>query len=257
MNWLDTAVLGGILFIFILNLVPIWSAESETWISFVNYTVGILAIAESYMHKQWKFISLICVTLGIHLITDSCLLADTCITGFENVGFEQMEKYFTLYSILHLFSYVSLDTLTTEVMVPLLVLCSLIAVNLEIQSLVVFLIGIILFVNLILKNEKYYMEDIIAFCVLSFLACLFYFLQVDANGDNSGNGLKRFFVFTYFLSFSISTGIKEEGVIHSLRLFPRLCGQFAQAEKKQDYKVVGTSDTPNVIDIIRFDLKNN
>lgn len=255
MNWLDTVVLGGILILFILNLVPIWVPESEVWISFVNYTVGLLAIAESYMHKQWKFISLVCVTLGIHLITDSCLLADSCIAGFEKVGFEQMEKYFTLYSILHLFSYVSLDTLTTEVMVPLLVLSSLVAVNLEIQSLVVFLLGIILFVNLIIKNEKYYMEDIVAFCLLSFLACLFYFLQVDANGETSGNGLKRFFVFTYFLSFSISTGIKEEGVIHSLRLFPRLFGRFAQAEKK-GYKKVKMSDTPKVIDIIRFDLKD-
>ena len=44
-----------------------------------------------------------------------------------------------------------------------------------------------------------------------FLASLFYFLKEDEDkvANVEGNGLKRFFIFFYFLAFSVSTGIKK------------------------------------------------
>ena len=97
------------------------------------------------------------------------------------------------------------------------------------DALILALVGVVLFINLVVKQTNYHLEDIVLFCVFFFVASLFYFLRIDAT-DEQTNDLKRFFLFFYFLAFSISTGIKKEGVVHNLRLFTRLCGGTKEKE---------------------------
>jgi hypothetical protein len=229
MQWIDTLILVFILLLFVLNFIPFFTSESESWIAFVNYATAIIAIYESYIHKQWKFISLIALTVLIHLVTDSCRLEESCISQYQEIDFPAIEKYFTLYSMLHLLSYVSLDLETIEIYVPVFVFISIASVNISLDALILALVGVVLFINLVVKQTNYHLEDIVLFCVFFFVASLFYFLRIDAT-DEQSNDLKRFFLFFYFLAFSISTGIKKEGVVHNLRLFTRLCGGTKEKE---------------------------
>lgn len=233
MNWIDVLIVGYILFLFLLNLYPIVNKDAESWISFVNYSATLIAIYESYIHEQWKFITLILTTLIIHLVTDSCKIEESCISMYNESDFAVLEQYFTLYGLLHLIFYVSFSTKTVEIFVPILVFVSLITVNLAVDSITLILIATVCFINLLSNKHEYHLIDIIFFLVFTFLAGLFYFLKVDKDVTNNveGNGIKRFFLYFYFLAFSISTGIKKEGVVFSMRLFSRVCGQ---VEKTKD-----------------------
>ena len=259
MNYLDLISLALIGILFLLILFPLTSEASGDWIIFVTYTIAIVAVYESVIHSQWKFITLITTSLLIHLVSDSCKVAESCISEYEASDFGSLEKYFTLYGLLHLIAYVSFNSETVEVFVPILVFVSLISVNLKLDSLLLALIGIVCFINLITNKAKYYIEDTIAFLVFIFLAALFYFLKIDKDvaENEEGNGLKRFFVYFYFLAFIVSTGIKKEGLIHKMRLFERLCGRnrenniiIAQVvPSKTGYAKVSTETT-------RIDLKD-
>lgn len=256
MNWIDTFILLFIIFMFLLNFLPYLEGGSESAVLFVNYGIALVALYESIIHGQWKFVSLVTTSMLIHIITDSCKVGEACISEYNKANYESLEKYFTLYGLLHLIAYGSLSTRMVEIFVPLLVLVSLLAVNLEIDSLALAVIGIVCFINLITKKHHYHLEDTIVFVLFMFLASLFYFLKEDEDkvANVEGNGLKRFFIFFYFLAFSVSTAIKKEGIIHSLRLFTRWCGGAEQRREdvvilKPMYQKVSTQETQ-----IRMDL---
>lgn len=262
MNYLDLISLALIGILFLLILFPLTSEASEDWVVFVTYGIAIVAVYESVIHSQWKFITLITTSLLIHLVSDSCKIAESCINEYDASDFGSLEKYFTLYGLLHLIAYVSFNSETVEVFVPILVFVSLISVNLNLDSLLLAMVGIISFVNLITNKAKYYIEDTIAFLVFIFLAALFYFLKIDKDvaASEEGNGLKRFFVYFYFLAFIVSTGIKKEGLIHNMRLFERWCGGskanniiIAQVvQSKTGYAKVATTEAGTT----RIDLKD-
>jgi len=252
MNWIDTIILTFIAFLLFLNFLPFFNKESENAVLFINYGIVLVATYESIIHSQWKFISLITTSMLIHVISDSCKVADACISEYANADYDSLEKYFTLYGLLHLIAYGSLSTRMVEIFVPFLVFVSLIAVNLGIDSLALAMIGLVCFINLVTNKVNYHIEDTVVFLVFIFLASLFYFLKEDEDISSGveGNGLKRFFVFFYFLAFSISTGIKKEGIIHNLRLSARWCG--VEKEKvvtAKVYEPVSTFETE-----IRMDL---
>lgn len=259
MNYLDLISLALIGILFLLIFFPLTSEASADWVIFVTYTIAIVAIYESVIHSQWKFITLITTSLLIHLVSDSCKIAESCISEYDASDFGSLEKYFTLYGLLHLIAYVSFNSETVEVFVPILVFVSLISVNLNLDSLLLALIGIVCFINLITNKAKYYIEDTIAFLIFIFLAALFYFLKIDKDvaANEDGNGLKRFFVYFYFLAFIVSTGIKKEGLIHNMRLLQRWCGKssnrniiIAQVVPQTGYSKVSTTE------ITRIDLKD-
>ena len=72
MNWIDTFILLFIIFMFVLNFLPYLEEGSESAVLFVNYGIALVALYESIIHGQWKFISLITTSMLIHIITDSC-----------------------------------------------------------------------------------------------------------------------------------------------------------------------------------------
>jgi len=138
---------------------------------------------------------------------------------------------------------------------------SLISVNLNLDSLLLAMIGIVCFINLITNKAKYYIEDTIAFLVFIFLAALFYFLKIDKDNatNEEGNGLKRFFIYFYFLAFIVSTGIKKEGLIHNMRLFERWCGNRRSniiIAQVVDDKFSRTGYSKVSTEITRIDLKD-
>ena len=102
----------------------------------------------------------------------------------------------------------------------------------------------------------------LAFLIFIFLAALFYFLKIDKDtaANEEGNGLKRFFIYFYFLAFIVSTGIKKEGLIHNMRLFERLCGNnkgnnIIIAQVVQD-KFSKTGYSKVSTEVTRIDLKD-
>ena len=253
MDWIDTIVLTYIAFLLLINFLPFFNEEAEDAVLFINYGIVLVATYESIVHAQWKFISLITTSMLIHVISDSCKVANSCISEYSNADYEGLEKYFTLYGLLHLIAYGSLSTRMVEIFVPLLVFISLITVNLGIDSLALAVIGLVCFINLVTNKNDYHIEDTVVFLVFIFLASLFYFLKEDEDitAGIEGNGLKRFFVFFYFLAFSVSTGIKKEGIIHNLRLSARWCGgnEKEKVVKSDLYEPVSTVETE-----IRMDL---
>ena len=72
MNWIDTFILLFIIFMFLLNFLPYLEGGSESAVLFVNYGIALVALYESIIHGQWKFISLVTTSMLIHIITDSC-----------------------------------------------------------------------------------------------------------------------------------------------------------------------------------------
>ena len=233
MKGFDIIILLYVVALFALNLYPLINEDAENVIIFLSYAIVLVPIYESYVHGKYEFLSLIITTLAIHLIADSCNIENECISSYENADFSDLDKYFTLYGLLHLIAYVSLEANTVAIFVPILVFASLLAVNLAIDSLVLAVIGMIHFIVLIQKADKYHIEDLVSFTVFIFLAALFYFMKEDKTSTEEGNGLKRWFLYFYFLAFSISTGIKKEGVLHEMRLFSRFCGT---AKKDCDQK---------------------
>ncbi len=238
MKGFDIIILLYVVALFLLNLYPLINEAAENVIIFVSYAIVLVPIYESYVHGKYEFLSLIITTLAIHLIADSCNIGNECISSYENADFSDLDKYFTLYGLLHLIAYVSLEANTVAIFVPILVFASLLAVNLAIDSLVLAVIGMIHFIVLIQKADKYHIEDLVSFTVFIFLAALFYFMKEE------GNGLKRWFLYFYFLAFSISTGIKKEGVLHEMRLFSRFCGKVKKDCKHEVGIVYTINGTP-------------
>ena len=96
MNYLDLISLALIGILFLLILFPLTSDASGDWVVFVTYTIAIVAVYESVIHSQWKFITLITTSLLIHLVSDSCKVAESCISEYEASDFGSLEKYLTL-----------------------------------------------------------------------------------------------------------------------------------------------------------------
>jgi len=260
MKGFDIALLLFVVALFVLNLYPLINEDSENVIIFLSYAIVLVPIYESYVHGKYEFLSLIITTLAIHLIADSCNVEHQCISSYENANFSNLDKYFTLYGLLHLISYVSLEANTVAVFVPILVFVSLLAVNLAIDSMVLAVVGMINFIVLIQKADKYHIEDLVAFTIFIFLAALFYFMKEDKTDNSEGNGLKRWFLYFYFLAFSISTGIKKEGVLHGMRLFTRFCGGEEKSYKHEVGIVYAINGAPKgytkveMSEITRVDL---
>lgn len=211
---------------FFLLFLPLINDSSSNWILIVTYGTAIVAVYESVIHKQSKFISLIVVTLMIHLVSDSCKVLSYCVAHYDAADYTSLETYVTLYGMLHLICYVSFETKQVEIAVPILVFASLIACNLKFDSVVLMITGLVCFVYIIIKADKYHLVDLSVFIICIFLASLFYFIKVDKNNliNEEGNGMKRFFVFFYFIAFTLSTGIKQEGIISEMRFIQRCCG---------------------------------
>lgn len=247
---------------FFLLFLPLFNDSSSNWILITTYATATVAVYESIIHKQSKFISLIVVTLMIHLVSDSCKVLSYCVEHYDDADYTLLEQYVTLYGMLHLICYVSFETKQVEIAVPILVFSSLIACNLDYDSLLLMLVGSVCFVVVIITKDKYHIVDLSVFILSIFLASLFYFIKVDKNTliNEKGNGLKRFFVFFYFIAFTLSTGIKQEGIISEMRFIQRCCGldsdKVKQTEEEEEPLLFTTKLQKNQIELVVGNAKN-
>lgn len=247
---------------FFLLFLPLFNDSSSNWILITTYATATVAVYESIIHKQSKFISLIVVTLMIHLVSDSCKVLSYCVEHYDDADYTLLEQYVTLYGMLHLICYVSFETKQVEIAVPILVFSSLIACNLDYDSLLLMLVGSICFVVVIITKDKYHIVDLSVFILSIFLASLFYFIKVDKNTliNEKGNGLKRFFVFFYFIAFTLSTGIKQEGIISEMRFIQRCCGldsdKVKQTEEEEEPLLFTSKLQKNQIELVVGNAKN-
>ena len=200
MTGFDIALLLFVVALFVLNLYPLINDDSENVIIFLSYAIVLVPIYESYVHGKYEFLSLIITTLAIHLIADSCNVEHQCISSYDNANFSNLDKYFTLYGLLHLISYVSLEANTVAVFVPILVFVSLLAVNLAIDSMVLAVVGMIHFIVLIQKADKYHIEDLVAFTIFIFFGNICFVLQ-NIQFRNILSNFFHIFVMFIFKSF--------------------------------------------------------
>lgn len=233
MKLIDIIILVFLLLVLLLNLFPLVNEDAEKDVYFIAYAIVLLPIYESVIHKKYEFLSLVASTVTVHLITDSCKIHDMCIASFDKAQFPDLDRFFTLYGLIHLMMFVVLSDKTVRIFVPVIVLGSFLSIHLEISAIVLVIIGLIHLIILLQNYKRYFLEDIVIFVLSFFVASVLYFMKEETQ-FGEGNAIKRWFLFFYFIAFTISTGIKKEGVIHSMRIFSRLFGGVAEDQKKAE-----------------------
>lgn len=241
MKLVDIIILVFILLVLLLNLFPLVNEESEKDVYFIAYAIVLLPLYESIIHKKYEFLSLVASTVTVHLITDSCHIHDMCIASFDKAQFPDLDRFFTLYGLIHLMMFVVLADKTVRIFVPIIVFASFLSIHLEISAIVLVVVGLVHLIVLLQNYKQYYLEDLIVFVLTFVVASLLYFMKEETR-LGEGNAVKRWFLFFYFIAFTISTGIKKEGVIHSMRIFSRLFGSAKEEKDMEPMEIVNRLD---------------
>lgn len=185
----------GLLF---LAFLPFSAPETAPYIDFLCYVAVILPLWTSLRKGNYQFVSLIAISLVLHMTKDACHLFDSCLSNYQAAKWDDVEAYFTIYAITHLMFVVAFKTMQVDIAIPVLVLISMVGVNLDIQALFVILIAAVCMVRAVTHLKRYYMQDLIGFVVTVTMCLVFYFMD-------SG----RFFVIFYALAFGFANTVTK------------------------------------------------
>lgn len=190
-----------VLALFLLLLVPLFAEQTKVFMDFLCYLAMALPFFQSLATGKLQFLSLIVISTVIHLVSDACSELDACVAAYEAARWADLDAYFTNYAMTHLLFVVSFKMSAVEIAVPILVFISLLSVNLGYQTLFLLLIGMVCFVQGILRLRDYYVLDLAGFVVSFLISAIIYFLGYE----------KRFFVFFYALAFAFATTVRRPG----------------------------------------------
>ena len=105
----------------LLAFLPYAEEDTTRYIELISYLSLILPLYVAIQRKFWNFISLLSLTAVIHIIRDLCGSFDTCLNRYEELKWDTLDDYFTLYAIiLHVMAVVAFLDIGLEILLPFL-----------------------------------------------------------------------------------------------------------------------------------------
>ena len=183
----------------LLAFLPYAEEDTTKYVELISYLSLILPLYVAIQRKFWNFISLLSLTAVIHIIRDLCGSFDTCLNRYEELKWDTLDDYFTLYAILHVMSVVAFLDIGLEILLPFLVFITVLATNMEMQGIFVVIIGLMCLTTSILRLKDYHIQDLIAFYVIGGIGITTHFLDVP-----------RFFIILFSLTFAFATTVHKK-----------------------------------------------
>ena len=183
----------------LLAFLPYAEEDTTRYIELISYLSLILPLYVAIQRKFWNFISLLSLTAVIHIIRDLCGSFDTCLNRYEELKWDTLDDYFTLYAILHVMAVVAFLDIGLEILLPFLVFITVLATNMEMQGIFTLIVGLLCLTTSILRLKDYHIQDLIAFYLIGGIGLTTHFLDVP-----------RFFIILFSLTFAFATTVHKK-----------------------------------------------
>lgn len=183
----------------LLAFLPYAEKDTTKYIELVSYLSLILPLYVAIERKFWNFISLLSLTAVIHIVRDLCSMFDTCLNRYDDLKWDTLDDYFTLYAILHVMAVVAFMNIGLEITLPFLVFITVLATNLEMQAIFTLIIAVMCLTACILRLKDYHLQDLIAFWIIAVIATVLHFQDVS-----------RFFIILFSLTFAFATTVHKK-----------------------------------------------
>tara|TARA_B100001094_G_scaffold17594_2_gene15148 strand:- start:2135 stop:2851 length:717 start_codon:yes stop_codon:yes gene_type:complete len=182
----------------LLAFLPYAEEDTTRYVELISYLSLILPLYVAIQRKFWNFISLLSLTAVIHIIRDLCGSFDTCLNKYEDLKWNTLDDYFTLYAILHVMAVVAFLNVGLEITLPLLVFVTVLSTNMEMQATFTLIIAVVCLTTCILRLKDYHLQDLIAFWIVAGVAITTHFLETP-----------RFFIILFSLTFAFATSVHK------------------------------------------------
>lgn len=197
-----TYIFAAYIVLLLLCFLPYSFSESKGYIELLSYLSVILPLWLTIGKKQFSLVSLLLTSTLCHVVKTTCVQFESlCLESYTTANWDRVTEIITIYSFMHLLFVVALSKQQLDIVLPVLLFTSLLAVFTDLETLFTVVVAAIAVARMMASLSDYYIHDMLGFILSIALSLIFRSVAPD--------GERRLFQLFYALAFAFSSSVRK------------------------------------------------